>query len=78
MVETTGVRALTMEALDTVVVVVQTVDLQEVLGGLMNLQIEGAYWGDLLQEIIKDLTAGWVKCPTPRLRGRTHQCWTGR
>ena len=76
-VETTGVQALTMEALDTVVLD-QTVDLQEVLEGLMSRQIEGAFWEDLLQGITKDLTVGWVRCPTPRLRGRTHQCWTGR
>ena len=78
-VETTGVQALTMEALDTVVLD-QTVDLQEVLEGLMSRQIEKAFWEDLRQGItkVKDLTVGWVRCPTPRLRGRTHQCWTGR
>ena len=56
-VETTGVRAPTMEALD-MVVLDQTVDLQEVLEGLMNRQTEEAYWGVLLQGITKDQTVG--------------------
>jgi len=56
-VETTGVRAPTMEALG-MVVLDQTVDLQEVLEGLMSRQTEEAYWGVLLQGITKDQTVG--------------------
>ena len=56
-VETTGVRAPIMEALD-MVVLDQTADLQEVLEGLMNRQTEEAYWGVLLQGITKDQTVG--------------------
>lgn len=56
-VETTGVRALTMEALG-MVVLDQTVDLQEVLEGLMSRQTEEAYWGVLLQGITKDQAVG--------------------
>jgi len=56
--ETTGVLAPTLGALGMVVVVDQTVDLQEVLEGLMSRQTEEAYWGDLLQGITKDPTVG--------------------
>ena len=76
-VETTGVRALTMEALG-MVVLDQTVDLQEVLEGLMSRQTEEEYWGGLLQGITKDQTAGLVRCPTPHLQGRTRPCWMGK
>lgn len=75
--ETTGVRPQTMEALD-IVVVDQTVDLQEVLEGLMSRQTEEEYWGGLLQGITKDQTVGLVRCPTPHLQGRTRPCWMGR
>ena len=78
-VETSGGRALTMEALVMVVLDQTVVPLQAVLGDLMSRQTEEAYWEvHHLQETTKDQVVGWVKCLTLHRQSQTLPCLTGR